>query len=127
MIETHTIDITNVKKILKCCPYYDDIINYDISCDDELSIDLVDWYKDLIFSCDGDNENETKIINIIDKCIYKYVCSNKYRNGLRKIINVKDIDLNSDKSIKKLIKKILDYNNKYETMEVLNITSSKWL
>ena len=26
MFETLTIDVTNVKKILKCCPYYDDII-----------------------------------------------------------------------------------------------------
>ena len=30
MFETLTIDVTNVKKILKCCPYYDDIINSDI-------------------------------------------------------------------------------------------------
>ena len=127
MIETHAIDVINVKKILKCCPYYDDIINSDIPYDDELSIDLIDWYKDLIFSCDGDNENETKIIKMIDKCMYMFICSNEYRNGLKKIVNVRDIDLNNDKSIKKLIKKILDYNSKYETMEILDIKSSKWL
>ena len=127
MIETHTIDVTNVKKILNCCPYYDDIINYDIPYDDELSIDLIDWYKDLIFSCDGSDEKETKIINMIDKSMYLYIGNNKYRNGLKKIINVRDIDLNSDKSIKRMIKKILDYTNKYETMEIFNITSSKWL
>ena len=51
MIGTLTIDVTNVKKILKCCPYYDDIINSDVIYEDELSIDLIDWYKDLIFSC----------------------------------------------------------------------------
>ena len=127
MIEAHIIDITNVKKILNCCPYYDDIVSYDIPYDDELSIDLIDWYKDLIFSCDGDNTYEVDIIKIIDKCMYMYTCSSKYRNGLKKIIDVKDIDLNSDKSIRKMIKKLLEYNNNYETMEVLNITSSKWL
>lgn len=39
MFETLTIDVTNVKKILKCCPYYDDIINSDIMYNDDLSID----------------------------------------------------------------------------------------
>ena len=60
MFETLTIDVTNVKKILKCCPYYDDIINSDIMYNDDLSIDLIEWYKDIIFSCNGDNEEDIK-------------------------------------------------------------------
>ena len=132
MITTRTIDVTNVKKILKYCPYYDDIINYDIDYTDELSIDLIDWYKDLIFSCDGNKvvSGETsfeEIIKLIDKSMFLYVNSHEYRRGLKKIISIKDIDLNSDKKIKKLIKKILEYTNKYETLEVLNIEVNKWI
>ena len=71
MFETLTIDVTNVKKILKCCPYYDDIINSDIMYNDDLSIDLIEWYKDIIFSCNGDNEEDIKIIrNIYLLCKY---------------------------------------------------------
>ena len=70
MFETLTIDVTNVKKILKCCPYYDDIINSDIMYNDDLSIDLIEWYKDIIFSCNGDNEEDIKIItNYIEKIV----------------------------------------------------------
>ena len=127
MITTRTSDVTNVKKILKYCPYYDDIINYDIDYTDELSIDLIDWYKDLIFSCDGNDNNEMEIIKLIDKSMFLYVNSHEYRRGLKKIISIKDIDLNSDKKIKKLIKKILEYTNKYETLEVLNIEVNKWI
>lgn len=127
MIDTRTIDVTNVKKILKCCPYYDDIINYDIDYTDELSYDLIDWYKDLIFSCNGDDEEDVKIINKIDKSMYLYVNNSTYRKGLKKIINNKDIDLNSSRSTKKLIKKILTFTEKYEEVEILNITSSRWL
>lgn len=121
------IDIVNVKKILDICPHYDDIINYEFDYDDEITIDLIDWYRDLIFSCDGDDENETKIIKMIDNSMYIYINDYKYRNGLKKIINVKDINLNSDKSIKRLIKKILDYTNRYENSMILNVTSSRWL
>lgn len=127
MIGTLTIDVTNVKKILKCCPYYDDIINSDVIYEDELSIDLIDWYKDLIFSCNADNEEEVKIIRLIDRSLYMYVNSYKYKIGLKKIIDIKDIDLNSDKSIKNLIKKIINYTTKYENNEILNITNGRWL
>ena len=124
---TQTIDISNVKKILKCCPHYDDIINSEVDYEDELSFDLIDWYKDLIFSCNSDNEEEVKIIRLIDRSLYMYVNSYKYKIGLKKIIDIKDIDLNSDKSIKNLIKKIINYTTKYENNEILNITSGRWL
>ena len=124
---TQTIDISNVKKILKCCPHYDDIINSEVDYEDELSFDLIDWYKDLIFSCNADNEEEVKIIRLIDRSLYMYVNSYKYKIGLKKIIDIKDIDLNSDKSIKHLIKKIINYTTKYENNEILNITSRRWL
>ncbi len=124
---TQTIDISNVKKILKCCPHYDDIINSEVDYEDELSYDLIDWYKDLIFSCNADNEEEVKIIRLIDRSLYMYVNSYKYKIGLKKIIDIKDIDLNSDKSIKNLIKKIINYTTKYENNEILNITSGRWL
>lgn len=124
---TQTIDISNVKKILKCCPHYDDITNSEVDYEDELSFDLIDWYKDLIFSCNADNEEEVKIIRLIDRSLYMYVNSYKYKIGLKKIIDIKDIDLNSDKSIKNLIKKIINYTTKYENNEILNITNGRWL
>ena len=124
---TQTIDISNVKKILKCCPHYDDIINSEVDYEDELSFDLIDWYKDLIFSCNADNEEEVKIIRLIDRSLYMYVNSYKYKIGLKKIIDIKDIDLNSDKSIKNLINKIINYTTKYENNEILNITNGRWL
>ena len=53
------VDTINAKKILETCPHYDEIINFDFDYDDEITIDLIDWYKDLIFSCNGDDDNET--------------------------------------------------------------------
>lgn len=121
------IDVVNVKKILETCPHYDEIINFEFDYDDEITIDLIDWYKDLIFSCDGNDENEKQIIKMIDNSMYIYVNDHKFRKGLSKQLSARDIDLNSDKSIRKLIKKILDYTNKYERAEILNLTSSRWI
>ena len=122
MFETLTIDVTNVKKILKCCPYYDDIINSDIMY---LSIDLIEWYKDIIFSCNGDNEEDIKIIRNIDRCMYIYINDNKYKKGLKKRIINNDINLNDN--YKEVVNKILNYTEEYEESELLNITSTKWI
>ena len=119
MFETLTIDVTNVKKILKCCPYYDDIINSDIMYNDDLSIDLIEWYKDIIFSCNGDNEEDIKIIRNIDRCMYIYINDNKYKKGLKKRIINNDINLNDN--YKEVVNKILNYTEEYEENELLNI------
>ena len=121
------IDVINVKKILQTCPHYDEVIGYEFDYNDEITIDLIDWYKDLIFSCDANDDNEKEIIKMIDNSMYMYVNDHKYRNGLKKIISTNDIDLNSEKKLRKLIKKILDYTNKYENIEILNVKSSRWI
>ena len=125
MFETLTIDVTNVKKILKCCPYYDDIINSDIMYNDDLSVDLIEWYKDIIFSCNGDNEEDIKVIRNIDRCMNIYINDNKYKKWLKKRIINNDINLNDN--YKEVVNKILNYTEEYEENELLNITSTKWI
>ena len=125
--KTLTFDVINARGILKFCPYYDDIINYDIRYDDEFSFDLIDWYKDFVFSCNYKNSDDIDILKLIDKSMYLYINSYEYRNGLKRIVNIRDIDLNSDKRIKRLIKKIINYTNKYETMEIFNVKTNRWI
>lgn len=118
-----SLEASRAKRILSFCPYYDDIINYDIRYDDEFSFDLIDWYKDLVFSCDMDME----IIKVIDKCMYLYINSYEYRKGLMRIVNIGDIDMNSDKRKRRLIKKIINYTDRYEEDIILNIRVNKWI
>ena len=72
MVETQTIDIEHVQKILKNCPNYDIIVNSEFPFEDTFSDKLVDWYRELVFSANGNNEGQLKIINALDKSIYLY-------------------------------------------------------
>ena len=81
------IDVINLRRILKICRHYDEIINLDFEYDDELSIEVIDWYEALILSCDKNDENKTKIIKMIDNSMYIYINDYKYRKGLSKIIS----------------------------------------
>ena len=118
----HTIDMDNVRKVLTICKYYDEIINYEIEEDDMISFNLIDFYKDYVFSYKEEDK-----IKLIDNCMYKYVSDYNYRKGLKNIINIRDIDLNSYKKTNKLIRKIIKYDDNYEDERVRNIVISKWI
>lgn len=118
---------TTTNKVLDVCKYYDDIINYDIASFDEISYDLIDWYKDFIFSRDINNSEEILMIELLDKCMYYYINDYKYQKGLKKIISVNDIDLNSNRKIRRLIRTIFNYHKKYEESSILNIYVGKWI
>ncbi|MGN1358524.1 MAG: hypothetical protein ACI4WU_04065 [Bacilli bacterium] len=127
MIQTQTIDIQHVKKILENCPHYDMIINYEYPYGDILSKKLIDWYRELIFSANGNNENQLMLIKSLDKSLYLYVKDNKYKRGLRKIISVDELTFDDKNIIKDVIKKLIEFTSNYEKKEVREVNIAKWL
>lgn len=127
MIQTQTIDIQHVKKILENCPHYDMIVNYEYPYGDVLSKKLIDWYRDLIFSANGNDENQLLLIKALDKSLYLYVKDNKYKRGIRKIIDVSELGFNDKSIIKETIKKLIEFTNNYEKKEIRELSISRWL
>ena len=127
MIQTQTIDIQHVKKILENCPHYDMIVNYEYPYGDILSKRLIDWYRDLIFSANGNDENQLLLIKALDKSLYLYVKDNKYKRGIRKIIDVSELGFNDKSVIKETIKKLIEFTNNYEKKEIRELSISRWL
>ena len=127
VLKTQTIDIEHVQRILNSCPYYDRIVNYEYKEGDILSRDLINWYRELVFSADGTNQKQLKIISAMDRALYLYVRENKYKKGLTKVLNEDDVSVDNQRSIANTIKKILLFTNKYEEQEMLNISNSVWL
>jgi len=127
LVYTQTIDVTFVNKILKHCPHYDYIVNYEYEYGDSLSSKLIDWYRELIFAVNGNDEKQLKIVEALDKGLYLYVKDNKYKSELKKHLSIEDISLESKKLIKNLIKKIIVFTSKYEQRQIMEVTSSIWI
>lgn len=127
LVETKTINLRYVNKILSNCPNYDKIVNYEYEYGDTLSSKLIDWYRELIFSCDGENVNQLRIIYQIDHSLSLYVEDNQYKRGLSKILSKDEVDLNNSVLIQRVIKKIIEFTNQYERDEILELVSNKWL
>ena len=127
MIQTQTIDITHVKKILENCPHFDIIVHYEYPYGDVLSKKLLDWYRELVFSANGNNENQLMLVRALDQSLYLYVRDNKYKRGLRKILTVDELTFKDKNIIKEVIKKMLEFTNEYEKEEIREVSVSKWL
>ena len=127
MILTQTIDIQHVKKILENCPHYDMIVNYEYPYGDVLSKKLIDWYRELIFSANGNDENQLLLIKALDKSLYLYVKDNKYKRGIRKIIDISELGFSDKSIIKETIKKLIEFTNNYEKKEIRELSISRWL
>lgn len=127
MIQTQTINIDHVKKILENCPHFDTIVNYQYPYGDILSKKLIDWYRELIFSANGNNENQLLLIKALDRSLYLYVRDNKYKRGLRKIIRLEELTFEDKNIIKEVIKKLIEFTNSYEKKEIREVSTARWL
>ena len=127
MIQTQTIDIGHVKKVLENCPHYEMIIHYEYPYGDVLSKKLIDWYRDLIFTANGNNEKELLLVRALDHSLYLYVRDNKYKRGLRKIITTNELTFENKEVLKNIIKRLIEFTSSYENKEVREVSVSKWL
>lgn len=127
MIQTQTIDISHVKTILENCPHYDKIIHYEYPYGDVLSRKIIDWYRELIFSANGNNKEQLLLIRALDQSLYLYIRDNKYKRELRKILSVDELTLENKSTIKNSIKKLIEFTNNYEKQEIREVSIAKWL
>ena len=127
MIQTQTIDINHVKTVLENCPHFNTIIHYEYPYGDIMSKKLIDWYRDLVFSANANNEKELLLIRALDKSLYLYVRDNKYKRDLRKIISSDELGFESKELIKDVIKKLIEFTNNYENEEIREVSVARWL
>ena len=127
MIQTQTIDIEHVRKVLQNCPHFDKIVNYEYPYGDTLSKKLIDWYRELIFSANGNDEKQLLLINALDRSLYLYVRDNKYKRGLRNVITDEELTFEDKNLIKEVIKKLIEFTSNYEKKEVLEFRNTRWL
>lgn len=127
LVQTQTIDVTFVNKILQHCPHYDYIVNYNYEYGDKVSSSLIDWYRELIFAVNGNDEKQLMIVEALDKGLYLYVKDNNYKSELKKHLTLEEISLESKKLIKDLIKKIIVFTSKYEQKQIMEVASAIWI
>ncbi|MDD2505198.1 MAG: hypothetical protein PHF21_02860 [Bacilli bacterium] len=114
------------KMILKHCPNFYNIINFDYFEDDYISEKLVQIYKDFIFNIDLNNQEDIEMIKQIDLVINKYMVDYYFRKEMqRSMLNIRV--QKSDNIIRDIAKSIIECFESYESGYTRNIYFARWI
>ena len=114
------------KDILKYCPNYYNIVNFNYKDNDVITSKLINIYKNYIFSIDLNNREEIDRVEELDRVLSNYIHDFLFRSTLQKeIVEVKvKKDNNVLKSLVDIIIKIFSHYEEYTTRKIY---ISKWI
>ena len=114
------------KLILKHCPYFYKIINFEYMEDDNISSKLIEVYKNYIFNIDIDNEDNLRRVEKIDFVLNKYIDDYFFRKDMKnRLLNVK---VNKDNNfLKNIVEGVISAFDSYEMDYTRNIYFARWI
>ena len=118
--------MSNNREILKYCPNYYNIVNFDFQENDLISEKLVNIYKSYVFSISIQSDEEIEKVQELDRALSNYIADYLFRSTLQKeIITVK---VKKDNNIlRSLVDVIIRIFSNYEEYTTRRIYISKWI
>ena len=114
------------KEVLKYCPNYYDIVNFNFKDEDIISDKLISIYKNFIFSININNIAEVNKVQELDHVLSSYLKDYLFRSTLQKEIITVKVKKDSN-IIKSLVDAILRIFTSYEEYTTRKLYISKWI
>lgn len=114
------------KEILKYCPNYYNIVNFDYKENDLISNKLISIYKSFVFSINPKNREEIERVQELDRVLSNYIHDFLFRSTLQK--EIVTVEVKKDNNIiKSLVDAIIRIFSNYEEYTTRRIYISKWI
>ena len=121
------VNMKNNKEVLKYCPNFYRIVNFDYSCDDYISEKLISIYEDYIFKIDLANLEEIELAGKIDRVLSKYIEDYAFRKELRKELVEVRIKKSCTDILKAIVESVINIFTRYEEYTTRHIYISRWI
>lgn len=115
------------KQIIKLCPNFYKIIEFNPINGDTLSSSLINMYHNYIFSIDINNEADVNEVKELDAALAKYIDDYSFRREVQTKIKTITIKENSKELIKMIINFIIKLFASYEDYTTRVIYISRWI
>lgn len=114
------------KQIIKNCPNFYKIINFEYYEDDIITEKLMVIYKKFIFSADINNEEEIEKVRQIDQLLNKYINDYNFRREMK--ISLPKIEIKrSNNLLLSVVNGLLNIFDAYQEGTTQRIYISKWI
>ena len=118
--------MNNNKEVLKYCPNYYNIVNFDFKEDDVVSDKLIKIYKSYIFSIDINNREEVNCLEELDHVLANYLHDYLFRSTMQK--EIVTIKVKKDNNIlQNIVNSIIKIFTNYEEYTTRKIYVSRWI
>lgn len=117
----------NNKEVLKYCPNFYRIVNFDYSNDDFITEKLISIYEDYIFKIDLANLEDIEIAKKIDKVLSKYIDDYAFRKQLRRELVEVRIKKSCTDMLKAIVESVINIFTRYEEYTTRHIYISRWI
>ena len=112
--------------VLKYCPNYYKIVNFDFQEEDLISEKLIGIYKNYIFSVNLNNREEVERIQELDHVLASYIADYLFRSTLQK--EIVTVRVKKDNNVlRNLVDVIIRIFTNYEEYTTRKIYISKWI
>lgn len=115
------------KEVLKYCPNFYTIVNFDFDEEDYVSEKLVSVYKDYLFKAKLDDIEEIESVKKIDYVLGKYIDDYIFRKEMSKELVKVRISKTCDNILKAIVDSIIAIFNHYQEYTTRNIYISRWI
>ena len=114
------------KLILKHCPNFYKIINFEFLEDDFISQKLIQVYKNFIFTVETTRAEDIKLISQLDFVIHKYIEDYYFRKEMQKSMEEMRIKKSED-IMRSIVEGVIDCFDRYEISYTRTIYFARWI
>lgn len=115
------------KQILKYCPNFYNIINFNPLQEDQLSDKIIKIYQEYIFKIDPNNQEDVKEIKELDEAVAKYINDYSFRSEVQKEIVKIKVKTSCKDVLKFFIEAIIKIFTNYQDYTTRVIYVSRWI
>ena len=112
--------------VIKHCPHFYTIINFEYYSDDIISEKLIDVYEKFIFSTDINVLENVNKIEKLDNILYKYINDYCFREQIKKDI-VKVRVQRGDNLLDIIVNAIINFFDNYESYRMRKVQIARWI
>lgn len=112
--------------VLKHCPHFYTIINFEYYSDDIISEKLIDIYEKYIFSVDINDSENIKKIEKLDTTLYKYINDYCFREQVK--TDIMKIKVQRGENIlETIVSAIIKLFDNYEKICARKVPMTRWI
>ena len=115
------------KEILKHCPNFYKIMNFDYFENDTISEKLISIYENFIFTVDPDDTSSLKKVNDLDKALAKYIDDYSFRKEMKNELTQIKIRKDEENMLEAIVLHIIKIFDRNQEGLTKTIYISRWI